>query len=86
MLYDHNMPAKPVQISLDIALLERIDADAETRAHGRSAFVRSAVEHYLRARQRAQVDKAIADAYGGNADRMRSEIADLMDVQVWPAD
>jgi hypothetical protein len=37
------MAAKPVQISIDSALLERVDADPETRARGRSAFVRAAI-------------------------------------------
>ena len=43
------MPIKPVQISIDTALLERIDADPEARSRGRSAFVRSAIERYLNA-------------------------------------
>lgn len=36
------MAAKPVQISLDPELLEKIDADPEARERGRSAFVREA--------------------------------------------
>lgn len=80
------MPTKPVQISIDAQLLERIDADPETRARGRSAFVRAAVERYLEARTRRQIDEQIAAAYGGHADAMLEEIADLMDVQAWPED
>lgn len=80
------MPAKPVQISLDVELLERIDDDVETRTHGRSAFIRTAVEHYLRARHRALIDKAIGEAYDGQAEGMRREIAGLMDAQAWPAE
>jgi metal-responsive CopG/Arc/MetJ family transcriptional regulator len=80
------MPSKPVQISLDTELLERIDADEETRAHGRSAFMRSAAERYLRARQRAQIDARIRAAYAGVADAMRQEIDHLMDAQAWPED
>jgi metal-responsive CopG/Arc/MetJ family transcriptional regulator len=80
------MAAKPVQISIDTGLLERIDADPETRTRGRSAFVRSAVEQYLAAKQRRQIDLAIAAAYGGQADVMHAEIADLMDAQAWPED
>ena len=30
LLYDGNMSAKPVQVSLDLGLLRRIDADPET--------------------------------------------------------
>jgi predicted transcriptional regulator len=85
-LYTPNMPSKPVQISLDTELLERIDADEETRLHGRSAFMRSAVERYLRARQRAQIDARIRTAYSGAADAMGHEIDYLMDAQAWPED
>ena len=50
--YKIPMPAQPVQVSIDLELLRRIDADPETRAMGRSAFVRSAVSSYLAAKQR----------------------------------
>jgi hypothetical protein len=56
------MPAKAVQVSIDLDLLRRIDADPETREKGRSAFIRSAVSSYLRARKRREVDTAIARA------------------------
>jgi len=39
---------KSVQITLDEALLRRIDAADEAKAHGRSHFLRRAVEAYLR--------------------------------------
>jgi metal-responsive CopG/Arc/MetJ family transcriptional regulator len=78
------MPAKPVQISLDTALLERIDADPETQSHGRSAFVRVAVEEYLARKQRRRIDRRIAQAYQGHVDAAASEISDLLDVQSWP--
>jgi metal-responsive CopG/Arc/MetJ family transcriptional regulator len=78
------MSSKPVQVSIDVDLLRRIDADPETRKKGRSAFVRAAVERYLEARRRRQVDAAIRSAYGGAADALRDEAADLMDVQTWP--
>ena len=82
--YTGHMPAKPVQISLDTDLLERIDADPETQARGRSAFVRSAIERYLRTKKRQQVDAQIAASYRGRADVMRDEIDDLMEAQEWP--
>lgn len=86
MLYNTNMAAKPVQISIDTDLLERIDADSETRTRGRSAFVRSAVERYLAAKQRQRVDNQIVEAYRGHADAMLAETADLLDAQEWPED
>ena len=66
------MPARPVQISMDAELLRRIDADPEVRQRGRSVFVRSAIEMYLRARQRREIDELL------------DEVSDLVDVQEWP--
>lgn len=80
------MAAKAVQISLEPELLRRIDADPETRDQGRSAFIRAAVELYLRAKGRQQIDDAIARAYSGRADEVNREIADLMAGQSWPKD
>lgn len=84
--YDTTMSAKPVQISIDVELLQRIDSDPETREKGRSAFVRSAVSSYLDAKRRRDVDTAIRAAYGGAKDDMQAEVADLMDAQAWPRD
>lgn len=84
MWYYHNMPVKPVQISIDTGLLERIDADPETRTRGRSAFVRSAVERYLAAKERRLIDAQIAAAYGDTAEAILAEVADIMDLQAWP--
>jgi metal-responsive CopG/Arc/MetJ family transcriptional regulator len=84
--YDTNMPAKPVQVSIDTELLRRIDKDPETRARGRSAFIRSAVTSYLDARRRRDVDAAIRAAYGGAAEAIEAEVADLLDAQAWPRD
>ena len=86
MLYTANMSAKPVQVSLDRALLERIDADPETRTRGRSAFVRSAVEQYLETKARREIDAQIAAAYAGHADAILSETTDVLDAQAWPDD
>ena len=78
------MSARPVQISLDPDLLRRIDADPEVRERGRSAFIRSAIETYLRARCRPEMDARIAAAYSGCADEVLEEIADLIGEQAWP--
>ena len=84
--YDTIMSAKPVQISIDVELLQRIDSDPETREKGRSAFVRSAVSSYLDAKRPRDVDTAIRAAYGGAEDDMQAQVADLMDAQAWPRD
>lgn len=80
------MPARPVQVSLDSALLERIDSDPETREKGRSSFIRSAAEVYLAAKARQRVDADLARAYEGQAEEMASEIAELLDRQSWPTE
>ena len=84
MWQDANMPVRPVQISMDAALLRRIDADPEVRQRGRSAFIRSAIEMYLRARQRREIDEQLRNAYGGHADELLEEVSDLMHAQEWP--
>jgi metal-responsive CopG/Arc/MetJ family transcriptional regulator len=78
------MSAKPVQISIDIDLLRRIDKDPEVRERGRSAFVRSAVELYLLAKRRRTTDRQIEQAFGGRARERLSEIEDRIDRQTWP--
>lgn len=80
------MPAKPVQVSIDTDLLSRIDADPEARERGRSAFIRSAVELYLAARERRQIDAELTRAYHGQADALLAEIEDLLAEQSWPSD
>ena len=84
--YVATMPARAVQISIDAELLKRVDQDPETRQKGRSAFVRSAIASYLRARKRRQLDDAIAKAYAGAAAAMLAETSDLMEAQAWPDD
>lgn len=84
MWYHPNMPARPVQISIDVDLLRRVDAEPETRERGRSAFIRAAIVGYLRAKHRRQIDAAIADAYRGEASGMLAEVEGLLDGQAWP--
>ena len=80
------MPTKAVQVSLDVELLRRVDAQSETRKRGRSAFVRSAIESYLRGKKRREIDEAISTAFGEDADAMLDEVDVLLDVQTWPDD
>jgi metal-responsive CopG/Arc/MetJ family transcriptional regulator len=80
------MPAKPVQISIDAELLRRIDKDPEVRRRGRSAFIRSAVELYLKAKRRRATDWEIERAYRGRANEMLDEIAERIDDQAWPGE
>ena len=84
MLDTTNMPSQPVQVSIEKSLLKRIDTDPETKKLGRSAFIRSAAELYLRAKERREVDQAIRRAYSGKRDELLAEIEDLIEVQRWP--
>jgi metal-responsive CopG/Arc/MetJ family transcriptional regulator len=78
------MLAKPVQISLEVALLKRVDRDPETRKLGRSAFIQSAIQLYLRVKERQDVDESIRKAYASSADDMLSELEGLIEAQAWP--
>lgn len=78
------MATKPVQVSIDTKLLSRIDRDPETREQGRSAFIRSAVELYLVAKERREVESTLARAYAGQADAMLEEVVELLGSQSWP--
>ena len=80
------MPTRPVQISIDQDLLQRLDADPETKQKGRSALIAAAVELYLRAKQRRDTEARIAAAYSGQAAAMAEEVSDFIDAQAWPED
>jgi metal-responsive CopG/Arc/MetJ family transcriptional regulator len=84
MMDTSNMPAKPVQISLDRELLARIDRDPQTKKQGRSAFIRDAVELYLATKRRRQVDNDIAAAYGGKSRDLLDDVEPWIEEQVWP--
>ena len=86
VLYHAHMPVKPVQISIDADLLQRIDQDPETRERGRSSFVRSAVELYFKAKQRKRTEARIFEAYRGQADALAADVSDLIESQAWPLD
>jgi metal-responsive CopG/Arc/MetJ family transcriptional regulator len=79
------MPARSVRITFDEDLLRRIDADPEARIRGRSAFIRSAVESYLAAKERQEIAANLERSYAGQADLMLLEIEDLLEGRMWPA-
>lgn len=80
------MTVRPVQISMEPDLLNRIDSDPEAQAKGRSAFIRSAVRLYLEAKRRREIESRLASCYGGKADALLSEIEELIGGQAWPSD
>ncbi len=71
---------------MDNDLLGRIDSDPEVRDKGRSAFIRSAVRLYLKAKERREIEARLAGAYEGQADALLEEIEGLMGEQSWPSD
>lgn len=71
---------------MDTELLRVVDSDPEVQERGRSAFIRSAIELYLSAKEQRRIDSQIEKAYRGEADAMLAEVEDLIDAQVWPND
>ena len=71
---------------MDSDLLGQIDADPEAREKGRSAFIRSAVELYLKAKERQQIEMRLSQAYAGEADGLLEEVEELLGAQSWPSD
>ena len=83
MLYINDM--KAIQVTLDDALLERLDRDEEVRRDGRSAVLRRAADQYLRQRRRRAIADDYRRAYGGAAGAER-ELAGWSDEGIWPAE
>jgi metal-responsive CopG/Arc/MetJ family transcriptional regulator len=73
---------KAIQVTLDEALLARLDADAEVRRDGRSAVLRRAADEYLRRRRKRAIAEQYTKAYseGGLAD----EFAGWEQEGTWP--
>jgi hypothetical protein len=73
---------KAIQITLDDALLARLDADEEVQRDGRSAVLRRAADEYLRRRRK----RSIAESYSRGYGRARglSELQSWEDEGVWP--
>jgi metal-responsive CopG/Arc/MetJ family transcriptional regulator len=74
---------KAIQITLDEALLERLDADAEVRRDGRSAVLRRAADEYLRRRRKRSIAEQYAIAYGADAG-LGDEFTGWEDEGAWP--
>lgn len=72
---------KPIQITIDDGLLERLDRDPDVAARGRSAVIRDAVSAYLASRR----GRAIAEAYReGYASGSPADLADWAGEGTWP--
>lgn len=58
-----------VLVEFPSQLIERADAEAVRTRMSRSQLIRDAVEDLLAARERARVEKELAEAYSANAGR-----------------
>jgi len=74
---------KAIQITLDEALLARLDASAEVRRDGRSAVLRRAAEEYLKRRRRRAIADQYTKAYGSGAS-LGDEFSGWEDEGAWP--
>ncbi|MEQ1910040.1 MAG: ribbon-helix-helix domain-containing protein [Vicinamibacterales bacterium] len=76
---------KCIQITLDEALLARLDQDAEVKRDGRSAVLRRAADLYLRQRNARDVGAAYRRAYDDKKG-LGGEFNGWEDQGVWPAE
>jgi metal-responsive CopG/Arc/MetJ family transcriptional regulator len=74
---------KAIQVTLDEALLARLDADEEVRRDGRSAVLRRAADEYLRKRRKRSIADQYARAYGATSD-LGAELDGWEDEGAWP--
>ena len=58
---------KTIQITMDEALLARLDEAEEVQQIGRSAVLRRAVAEYLDRQRRVEITRKYREAYGGDA-------------------
>jgi metal-responsive CopG/Arc/MetJ family transcriptional regulator len=77
------MLMKAIQITLDEALLARLDADDEVRREGRSAVLRRAADEYLRKRRKRAIADQYATAYGSSPG-LGAEFKGWEDEGAWP--
>jgi metal-responsive CopG/Arc/MetJ family transcriptional regulator len=74
---------KAIQITLDDALLARLDADEEVRRDGRSAVLRRAADEYLRKRRKRVIADRYAKGYGAGPGLGR-EFSGWEEEGAWP--
>ena len=72
---------KAVQVTIDEALLQRLDSYSEVRTRGRSAVLREAVAEYLARKESEEIDRAYEAAYSASPP---DEFDDWPDEAAWP--
>jgi metal-responsive CopG/Arc/MetJ family transcriptional regulator len=73
---------KAIQITVDDALLARLDRDPEVKRLGRSAVFRRAVDAYLQQRRKTAIADAYRTAYGRRG--APRDLENWADEGVWP--
>ena len=58
---------KPIQVTFDAALLERLDRHPTVRERGRSAVLRAAAADFLARKDAEEIDRRYVAGYGGAA-------------------
>lgn len=76
---------KSIQITMDEALLARLDRDDEVKREGRSAVLRRAADLYLRQRNARDVASAYRRAYGDKGN-LGPEFEGWEGQGAWPAE
>lgn len=76
---------KSIQVTLDEALLARLDRDEEVKRDGRSAVLRRAADLYLRQRKAREVSAAYRRAYGEQG-RLGAEFEGWEGEGEWPVE
>ncbi len=76
---------KAIQVTLDEALLERLDQRPEVREKGRSAVLREAVAGYLAHKEDEDIARRYEEGYRKNPPG-EDELAGWTDEGVWPQD
>jgi len=76
---------KPIQITLDEALLERLDAHPAVRERGRSAVLREAAADYLARKDAEDIAHRYRAGYG-DAAGIDAELEGWAGEGAWPQD
>lgn len=61
----HDVGMKPIQVTFDDALLERLDRHPMVRERGRSAVLREAAADFLARKDAKEIDRRYLAGYGG---------------------
>ena len=77
---------KPIQVTFDEALLERLDAHPAVRERGRSAVLREAAAAYLGSQGRRGHRHPLYRAGYRPADGLEAELEGWAEEGVWPED